>query len=330
MSIKMLVANAKDYLYNNFIWRFFNVESRDCILPTRVYIPKYYEYRMGNSMDLHNPKTISEKLNWLKVYYHDPLMTICADKYRMRKYVEKMFEQRGRTVPLLGKWDRAEDIDFDSLPNQFVLKTNHDDNPIICLDKALFDFESAKRTLDRKLHTSKYVQGREWSYKNIKRCIIAEEFIGDEHEDLVDYKFMCFNGEPKYIQVQSEHNDPKVDFAIDYYDLSFSRLPMMHNVHQPAKKSLQKPTQLNEMIDIARKLASFGTAFPFVRVDLYAVDGKIYVGELTFYPTNGMVQYTPDEWNAITGDYLQLPKGKEWKKRDKESQKWIREVLNSD
>lgn len=326
MDILKPLRAVKEYICNGLIWNYFNYESKNCILPTRLYVPRYYFKRMGEKMDVKHPKSLSEKLNWLKIYYHDPLMTVCADKYRMREYVKHLCGD-GYTVPLIGKWDKAEDIDFNELPNQFVLKTNHDGGPIVCLDKKNFDFDKARKQLDIKLKTSKYMQGREWGYKNIKRCIIAEQLIGDGVSDLIDYKFFCFNGEPKYLYTVSEHVDSKHG-NIDFFDMDFNSLPFKMDIYENAQMLPQKPLNFEKMIEFSKKLSTFGgVAFPFVRVDFYEVEGQIYVGELTFYPTNGMISYAPDKWNTVTGNYMNLPKGKEWKKRDKLAKNWIKNTL---
>ena len=308
----------------HFKSEYLSVESRKCILPTRIFVPKYYEYRMGKKMDLRHPKLFSEKLNWMKVYYHDPLFTLCADKYRMRKYVEKILGP-GYTVPLLGKWDRAEDIDFASLPDRFVLKANHDGGPIICADKASFDCEAARALLSKKLNTSQYAKGREWSYKNIKRCIIAEDLLGDGTSFLNNYKFFCFYGEPKYLQVESENESAK-EFKVDYFDMEFNELPFKSGL-QKANNTPKKPGSFEEMKNVAVKLSSYGEGIPLVRVDMYYTGSRIYIGELTFYTGNGMIDYDPPEWDGIIGKWMVLPKKNGWRQQKGRDNAWIKKTL---
>ena len=257
----------------------FSIDSKKNILPSRTFVQKYYLKRLGKPINLKEPQLLSEKLNWLKVYYHDPLMTVCADKYRMRKYVERVLG-KGYTPRILGVWSSPDEIDFDALPEKFVLKTNHDGRPIVCTDKSQLDIAATRNLLAEKLKTDYYVRGREWAYKNIKRLIFAEEFLETpDGGDLVDYKIFCFKGEPKYIRITSEHTDPKHG-RVDHFDLQFNHM-LFVDTWQPAEHPPKKPENLDQMIEVARKLASFA-AFPFVRVDLYSVDNKVYVGELTF------------------------------------------------
>jgi len=326
----MIMNKVKNNLHrlriNSRNW--LDVSSEQNLIPDKAFVKIYYQKTMGRKIDLREPKLLSEKLNWMKLYYHDPLFTVCSDKYRMREYV-KLILGEGYTPKLLGKWDRAEDIDFNMLPNQFVIKTNHDGGPIVCLDKRLFDCETARSKLKEKLNRDYYHRGREWSYKNIKRCIFAEELLGDGKEDLVDYKFFCFWGEPKVLYTTSEHTDAKHG-GIDYFDMGFRHLPVKHGIDYPqAQKIPQKPNSFEEMIEVARRLSSYGEGIPFVRVDLYSVNGRIYVGEMTFYPTNGMIDYDPPEWNRITGDYLQLPRKNGWKYQKGRDNEWIKNVLTS-
>ena len=292
-------------------------------MPDSLYIPKYYKEKMGKDLDLNNPKTIGEKLHWMKLYYRDPLFVLLADKYRNRFYVEKVTGQ-DYGVPLLGLWKRPKDIDFDALPDKFVIKTNHDDIPILILDKKTADFGKLREVLYKKLHTSKYVSGREWSYKNIRRCIFAEELLGDGIHELLDYKFFCFNGEVKYIYIFSESTDGKHG-KMDFFDRDFNPMPFKHNCYPPSDRTLPKPERFEEMVALADKLSK---DIPFVRVDMFNTEGKIYVGEFTFYPSNGLLSYDPPEYEDIIGSWLHLPEKEEWKKLDRDNN-WIRDKLKS-
>ena len=290
-------------------------------MPDSKYIPIYYKEKMGKDLDLNNPKTIAEKLHWMKLYYRDPLFVLLADKYRNRFYVEKV-TGKDYSVPVLGKWKRVGQIDFDALPDKFVLKTNHDDIPILILDKKNTDLQKIKEILFEKLHTSKYVSGREWSYKNIKRCIFAEELLGDGVHELLDYKFFCFNGEVKYIYIFSDSIDGKHG-KMNFFDKDFNPMPFKHNKYPPSDKEIPKPDNYEEMVSLAEQLSQ---NIPFVRVDMFNVEGKIYVGEFTFYPSNGILSYDPPEYEEIIGSWLTLPEKDGWKKLDRDN-KWIRETL---
>ncbi|MBQ7172530.1 MAG: hypothetical protein IJR88_00200 [Clostridia bacterium] len=167
---------------------YFSVDSKKNILPDRFFIQKYYQKRLGKKPNLKHPVLFSEKLNWLKLYYHDPLLTLCADKYRMRRYVKRVLGE-GYTPHILGVWSSPDEIDFAALPEKFVLKTNHDGCPIICTDKSEFDIDATRNLLSEKLKDSYYTRSREWAYKNIKRLIFAEEYLSVPGEELIDYRF---------------------------------------------------------------------------------------------------------------------------------------------
>ncbi len=274
------------------------------ILPDALYLKKFYKKRMGKLLDLKNPKTIGEKIQWLKLYDRNPLYTKLADKYRCRDYVEEKLGP-GYTVPLLGVWQRAKDVDFDKLPNQFVIKTNHDGTPIICKDKSNFNFDEARKKLNQKLHSDYSIRGREWAYKNIKRCIIAEEFLGDGKTDLLDYKFFCFDGEPKFLYVSTHPNPEDVKTVdITHFDMDFNRLKFRRKGYNAAPYEIKKPEYFDKMKEFARKLSE---GIPFVRVDMYFHNDEIFIGEMTFYPTNGMIEYEPKEEETIQGSYITLP-----------------------
>ena len=291
-------------------------------MPDSKYIPIYYKEKMGKDLDLNNPKTIAEKLHWMKLYYRDPLFVLLADKYRNRFYVEKV-TGKDYSVTVLGKWKRVGQIDFDALPDKFVLKTNHDDIPILILDKKNTNLQKIKEILFEKLHTSKYVSGREWSYKNIKRCIFAEELLGDGVHELLDYKFFCFYGEVKFIYIFSNSTDGKRG-KMNFFDKDFNPMPFMHYKYPPNSRAIPKPDNYGEMVALAEKLSQ---NIPFVRVDMFNVEGKIYVGEFTFYPSNGILSYDPPEYEEIIGSYLPLPEKNGWKKINRDN-KWIRSNMN--
>jgi len=271
------------------------------------YLKKLFRYAMGKELSLDNPQTFSEKLQWLKLYNRKPEYTQMVDKYAVKKYVAGIIGEQ-YIIPTLGVWDKFDDIDFDKLPNQFVLKTTHgggNTGVVICKDKSIFDKNKAKSRLEKSLKLNIYTSLREWPYKNVKKRIIAEQFIEESgYNDLPDYKFFCFDGEPKYCQVIRDRNTKE---TIDFYDMEWNHMPFV-GLNPVAKNGINpvaKPQHLTNMVMICRKLA---TGIPFSRVDLYVVNGKEYFGEITFYPASGMGEFKPQEWNNMLGSLIKLPK----------------------
>lgn len=275
-------------------------------LPDKTYVKLYYKFSMGKKLNLKNPQTFTEKLQWLKVYDHNPLYTTLVDKYAVKPWVAaKIGEQY--IIPTLGVWNSFDEIDFDTLPNQFVLKTTHGGGSagvVICKNKDQFDFESAKAKLENSMRISGYEKHREWPYKNVPRRIIAEEYLEPQPElnDLPDYKFFCFNGEPMYCQVVSGRNTKK---GIDFFDLDWIHQPFREPKRYPNADIVpNKPKCLDEMRHLAAQLAE-GKAFS--RIDFYEVNGKVLFGEITFFPTSGLGVFEPEEYDAILGKMIKLP-----------------------
>jgi len=255
----------------------------------------------GYSPNIDNPRTFNEKVQWLKLYYRDPLMTQCADKYKVRDYIKENIGEE-YLIKLLGVYDDVNQIEFDKLPDKFVLKVNHGcAQNIICENKDELDIEDAKNKLREWLKpgSNHYYFSYEWSYKNIKPNIVCEAFIGTQ-ADLKDYKFMCFNGRVKLMYVSSER---KTGLKIDFFDLTWRKLPFI-NSFPNSQQEIRKPKNFDLMVSLAEKLAR---PFPLVRVDLYEVDGRVYTGEMTFYPNNGFRPFNPEEWDCKLGDMLKLP-----------------------
>lgn len=274
-----------------------------------LYLKLLFLFEMHYWPDLKHPKTFNEKLQWLKLHNRKPEFTTMVDKYAVKKYVaDRIGEQY--IIPTLGVWDSFDQIDFDSLPNQFVLKTTHGGGGlavVICKDKKTFDKRRAKRILEKSLNSDIYMKYREWPYKDVPKRIIAEKFMASRKsqalKDLPDYKFFCFNGEPKYCQVIRDRNTGE---TIDFYDMDWNHqefVGLNPSVKQ-GKKTVARPTNLSRMQDICRKLAA---GIPFLRVDLYVIDDKEYFGELTFYPASGIGKFTPDDWKFRLGEMLTLP-----------------------
>lgn len=262
------------------------------------YIKRQYIKHIGMPLNLDNPKTFNEKLQWLKLYWHDPILTKYSDKYAVRELVARQIGE-SYVNELYGVYDTVKAIDFHSLPNAFILKVNHGSGQnIICKDKSTLNIKKTKSQLNRWMKQNHYFQGREWCYKNIEPKIICEKYLGDE---LIDYKFFCFNGEPKYIFVCSER---EIQVKADFYDLEWNKLPFKWK-YPLSNRDLIKPKGLKEMINLSRKLSS---NFPFSRIDFYEVDNKVIFGEITFYHGNGNGNFEPGEYDTILGELITLPK----------------------
>lgn len=266
---------------------------------------------MGEDLHLDNPQTFNEKLQWLKLYDRKPEYTIMVDKYKARKYIkEKIGEEY--LIPLLGVWDKAEDIDFDALPNQFVLKCNHNSGlgMYICKDKSKLtenQIKAIRKNLAKGLKQDYYLAGREWPYKDVPRKIIAEKYMEDETGQLRDYKFYCFNGEPKIIMINSDRETGKT--KADYFDMDFNWLDLKWGYEHALVKPL-KPINFEKMKELAVVLSK---NIPELRVDFYEVNNKIYFGELTFFDGSGFDKIEPKEWDKKIGDWITLPQKRELK-----------------
>ncbi len=280
-------------------------------LPDKLYLSLRYRCLMGHWIDWKNPKAFTEKLQWLKVYNRKPEYTTMVDKYAVKQYVaERIGEEY--IIPTLGVWNKPEDIDWDALPEQFVLKTTHAGGGtgiVICSDKRNFDKQAAIKKLKASLDSSNYSYFREWPYKNVKKRIIAEKYMvssdrmNDSTYDLSDYKFFCFNGEPQFCQVIRDRNSKE---TIDFYDMEWIHQEFigLNPVARNGLNPVARPKHLDEMQNICRKLSK---DIPFVRVDLYVIDDKTYFGELTFFPASGFGVFSPKEWNIKLGNLLELP-----------------------
>lgn len=274
------------------------------MLPPKAFvITKYYLYN-HKWLNLNVPQTYNEKLNWLKLYYHNPLYTTLVDKVLVKEYVVKKIG-REHIIPTLGHWDSFDEIDFDKLPNQFVLKTNHDSGGIvICKDKATFDKEAAKKKLMKSLKHDYYRFSKEWPYKNVKRQILAEQYMEDESGfELKDYKWFCFDGEAKILFIASDRQVKEVETKFDFFDVDFNHLPII-NGHPNAVLPIPKPNGFEKMKELAQILSN---GLPHVRIDFYDVNGQIYFGEMTFYHNSGFAVFEPDRWDKTLGSWIKLP-----------------------
>ena len=274
------------------------------ILPDSIYVRLDFIRNLHRIPNLRTPVTFNEKLQWLKLYNHDPAYTGMADKLLMREYVRRHAEEAG-TVPVLGVWDRFDDIDFNSLPDRFVLKCNHDSGCyVICRDKKSLDLEEARRTIEESLGMNYYYCYREWVYKGIVPRVFAEEYLEpNEGQFLWDYKFFCFNGEPRIMYMEKEASEQKTEA---FFDMEGRFLDLEMDDPRPDTPP-ELPDCFDKMKNIAKKLSK---GIPFLRVDLFFAGGKIYVGELTFFHCSGLGPVRPEKWNRILGSWIVLPEKK--------------------
>ena len=273
-------------------------------IPDEIFLHFFFLYSNKKRLNLKNPKTYSEKIQWLKVNDHNPEYARIVDKFLFKKYIEEKIGP-GYTIPLLGVWDNIDDIDFESLPDMFVLKCTHDSGGIvICKDKSKLDIDEAKKILNRCLHHDFYLQGREWPYKNVVRRIIAEEYVEDESGQLIDYKVFTFNGEPKLIQVDYDRFQ---GHKRQYFTTDWNRVMVTDHVQTDNSKVIACPKQLDEMMELSRTLS---TGFHHVRVDFFIANGKVYVGEMTFHPASGAYLWKPESFDEEMGKLLDLSKVK--------------------
>lgn len=272
-------------------------------VPDKIFLKIAYRSELHQRLDLLNPISFSEKIQWLKLYDRKPIYVHMVDKYLVKDIVAQKIGKE-YVIPTYGLWNNANDINFDQLPNSFVLKCNHDSGGVvICRDKKNLNQHETIIKLNACMQRNAYYSTREWPYKNVKRKIIAEELLVDpDYEDLVDYKFYCFHGEPIYCQVIKNRNK---DGTIDFYDMEWNIMPFT-GLGLKAKKGtgIQKPINFEKMMEIAKQLSK--DTF-FVRIDLYNISGKIYFGEFTLYPTSGFGRFIPNEWNTIIGEMINLP-----------------------
>ncbi len=274
-------------------------------MPDEEYLKRMFRSKMGYELDLEDPKTFNEKMQWLKLHDRNVEYTTLVDKAAVKDVVAgKIGEQY--IIPTIGIFDRVEDIDFDALPDQFVLKCTHDSHGlVICRDKKTLDVEAAKKKLNRCLHTNYYYHFREWPYKNVKPRIIAEQYMEDESDsELKDYKFFCFDGVPKIMFIASDRQTAGVETKFDFFDMDFEHLPFV-NGHPNSSKELKKPASFDEMKALASQLSE---GMPFVRIDFYDIGGKPYFGEITFYHWSGFQPFDPPQWDETLGSWIHLPK----------------------
>ena len=265
------------------------------------YLKLVYKMTFNRDLDLQNPKSYNEKLQWLKLNDRKDIYTTMVDKYEVKKYITDIIGDE-YIIPTIGVYDKFEDIDFDKLPNQFVMKCTHDSGGLVVVkDKNKLDINSAKRKINKSLKTKYYRGGREWPYKNVKPRIIVEEYMEDKKtQELRDYKFFCFNGIPKLMFIATDRGIHQTKF--NYYDMDFNRLDFRQS-YPNDERDIKKPSSFNKMIELAKKLSK---DIPHVRVDFYEINGKVYFGEMTFYHYSGLVPFIPEEWDYKIGELVDL------------------------
>ena len=298
MDVKNLVARIKNHIYWEKIEKGYFDKMDD-----ESFLKMAYKRKLGKELNLDNPETFNEKLQWLKLHDRRPEYTMMVDKFEVKEYVSNIIGKE-HIIPTIGVWDSFDDIDFQQLPDKFVLKCTHDSGGLaICKDKESFDKVAAKKKIEKSLQSNFYRGGREWPYKNVIPRIIAEKYMEDtEGNGLTDYKFYCFNGSPEYLYV-SQGMDNHKTARISFLTMNWENAPFGRKDYMQFEKLPPKPQRFDEMKLIAKKLSKDHS---FLRVDLYEIKGEIYFSELTFSPCCGFMPFVPDEFDKKLGDMLQL------------------------
>lgn len=304
--LKLLMSDRKripEVFVNNLIKAgLLNWMSDEAFLKLR------YRTSMHEKLNLENPQTFNEKLQWLKLYDCRPEYTMMVDKYQVREYIARTIGEE-YLIPLLGVWEDPEEIDFDSLPDQFVLKCNHDSGSVIlCRDKSTFDVEGAKAKLQKHMKQNLFWWGREWPYKNVKRCVIAEKYMedGNGNSGLRDYKFFCFNNEPRFLYI-SQGLENHETARISFFDFEGNSMPFSRSDYKSMGQTIDLPETMDQMKSMARLIAK-DINCPFVRIDFYSMYGRVYFSEITFFPCSGYLPFEPVEWDYKLGEWIDLPK----------------------
>lgn len=277
------------------------VKKKYCaIYDDKMFLEKKFKRTVGYDLNIMQPKTFNEKLQWLKLFNHQDVYTMMVDKYAVKKFVSERIGY-DYVIPTIGVWKQFDDIDFERLPSKFVFKCTHDSGSIVIVDnKDTMDLSKTRKKLTSALDINYYWKGREWPYKNVTRQIIAEQYMAD-HENMIDYKFLCFCGKAKMIFTCTERFE-RTGLRVTFFDLNWNKLNFER--HYPSsKRKIDRPQNLERMIELAEKLSE---NIPFVRVDFYEIKGKVYFGEMTFFPGGGMEEFHPIEWDYILGDWIVL------------------------
>lgn len=271
-------------------------------LSDEEFLKRMFRLYMGKELDLDNPRTYNEKLQWLKLHDRNPEYVRLVDKVEFKKYISEKYGEE-YVVPVIGVWDNVDDIDFDALPNKFVLKCTHDSGSfVVCTDKSKLDWVAVKKRMKKFLKREYFWVHREWPYKGLKPRIIAEQFLEAPNDIGVrNCKFFCFNGEPKFLLLGTHGT-----WDVDFYDMDFNHLPIQYEGPN-SKRVLPKPVNFDKMVEMSKELSK---GIPHVRVDFMETEGRFYLGELTFFTTSGFGKFNPEEWDLKIGEYLILPEQK--------------------
>lgn len=274
------------------------------VIPSKIYLKMLFPLRTGYRLNLNNPQTYNEKLQWLKLYYRDSDLPHRVDKYEYKEWAAKIVDEK-YLPQTYGIWESFDNINFDLLPNAFVLKTTHDQGGVvICYDKSAFDKIKTKKKLEKHLKKNIFHIMKEWPYKNVKPRIMAEELLVDNSKgDIWDYKFYCFDGKPIYMYISMNRQSSHTPFY--FYDMEFNFLDITRPGYEHDSKKIEKPENWNLMIKLAEKLSS---KQPHVRIDFYNINGRIYLGEYTLFQGGGMMPFNPEIWDYKFGSFLSLPR----------------------
>lgn len=274
------------------------------LLPNTLYLRVLFWASLNKPLHLNNPKSYNEILQWLKLNDNNPDYINLVDKYEVKQVVASIIGNQ-YVIETFGVWDDFKGIDFNQLPNQFVLKCTHDSGGVvICKNKETFDYKKAEAIIEKSLARNYYYFGREWPYKNIAPRIIAEPYLEDNKVgELRDYKFFCFDGEPKLMFVAANRQSKEKETTFDFFDMDYKHLNIV-NGHPNSDIELEKPESFELMKELARKLSK---DIPHVRIDFYEVNGRVYFGEFTFYHYSGFTPFEPEKWDYILGDLIHLP-----------------------
>jgi hypothetical protein len=270
-------------------------------MPDKMFLNFMFWLKFGKKINFRNPKTFNEKLQYLKVYNRNPKYCDYADKYLVREFIKQTIGEQ-HLIPLIAVYDSVDEIDWNMLPHKFVMKCTHaSGRNVICSNKDDLNIEKTKKKLKKWISKNFYWHGREWVYRSIRPRIIVEQFLEVINGDLLDYKFFCFNGDPKCLFVASDRNTGE-GLKVDFYDMKWNLMPFERH-HKNSGKNLIKPKSFDKMIELSKKLSK---GIPFVRVDFYEFEGNIYFGELTFFPGNGMLEFTPEYYDELLGTWIVL------------------------
>lgn len=272
--------------------------------PDSWYLKWNYQFHMQRPLDLKNPKTYTEKLQWLKLYYHKPVFSKMVDKVDAKEYVKSLIGEK-YLIPTYGVWNSVNDIEWSALPERFVIKVSSDSGGVVvCRDKTQLNVKQAEAKLLKGWGVNYYKYNKEYPYRNVKPRIIAEEYLEDESGELRDFKIFCFDGKPELIFVASNRQRSDVETTFDFYDTQWNYIKDLTNGHPNSGVAIPRPENLDEMLEVA---ATLSKGLPHLRVDLYNIKGKIYFGEMTFFHWSGIVPFEPEEWDYRLGSMITLP-----------------------